>query len=274
MNWTDFFNTTLSLTATYGLRVVVALALFFVGKFVARKGIDWVSRLMVQRGVDATVCGFVAKIAYVLALVLLAVAAVSQVGIPTTSFIAAIGAAGLAIGLALQGSLSNFASGVLLVTLKPCETGDYIESGAYSGTVEDISLFSTILRCGDGRSIIIPNSTLFSSAITNYSTSPVRRIDLVFGVAYDADIDKAKQVLTDVVKAEKRVHQDKPLQLGVQSFEHSSVSIVVKPWVNTEDYVATRFALYESVKSAFDTAGIALPYQRFDVKVVEGQARL
>jgi len=263
MDWMAMINTIPALIAGYGLRFLVALALFFFGKFVARKGVYWLESMAIARGVDPTVCGFVAKIAYVLALVLLAVAAVGQVGIPTTSFIAAIGAAGLAIGLALQGSLSNFASGVLLVTLKPCEVGHYIESGHYSGTVEQISLFSTTLRCGDGRSIVIPNSSLFSGAITNYSTSPLRRIDMVFGIAYDADLEKAKQILNDTVLDDDRVHSDKPLQLGVQSIDALSVQIVARPWVNTEDYVATRFALYEKIKRAFDDADVSPPVPMF-----------
>jgi len=267
MNWSILKETAPELIAVYGMRLIVALAIFFVGKFIAKKGIAWVSNLMQARGIDATVCGFVANIAYVFALVMLAVAAVAQVGIPTTSFIAAIGAAGLAIGLALQGSLSNFASGVLLVTLKPCSVGDYIESNGMSGTVQEISLFSTLLMCGDGRAIVVPNSQLFSSPITNYSTTGIRRIEMLVNVGYESDVEHVKSILDNLVQAEDRILHDRPIQIGINAFDPSSVQVVARPWVNSADYVAVRFDLYEKIKVALEQADIPIASQRLTVKL-------
>jgi len=260
MNWDNVSSNAPELIIRYGANIILALAIFFIGKWLAQKAIFWVSQTMGKRGVDSTVSGFIANIAYIVALVLLAVAAMSQLGIPTTSFIALIGAAGLAIGLALQGSLSNFASGVLLVTLKPCKAGDYIETSGLGGSVKQITIFSTTLETPDKRTIIIPNALLFSSPITNYTTASARRLDMVISISYDADISLAKSLLLSTVEQDPRILADNPIQIGVLALAESSVDIAVRPWVNTDDYWPVHFDLHERIKLALDEANIEIPF--------------
>jgi small conductance mechanosensitive channel len=191
--------------------------------------------------------------------------ALSQVGIQTTSFIAILGAAGLAVGLALQGSLSNFASGVLIIMLRPFKSGDFIEAGGKSGSVEKIEIFSTELRTPDNKVIIMPNSAIMSGAIVNYSREKTRRIDLVIGVSYEADLKQAKQVLQNVLDEEPRLLKTPAYTVAVSELADSSVNFVVRPWVNTSDYWPTYFSLVENIKLALDDAGIAIPFPQMDV---------
>jgi small conductance mechanosensitive channel len=223
-------------------------------------------RLMNQRGVDPTVGGFVTNILFMMLLMLVIIAALAQLGIPTAQFIAVIGAAGLAIGLALQGSLSNFASGVLLVSFRPCKVGDYIEAGGVAGTVQQITVFSTTLLTADQRTITVPNSSVMGGPITNYSTSPSRRLDLVIGVSYDSDIVEVKRLLREIVESDERVlDSHKPVQIGVLALADSSVNIAIRPWVATADYWPLHFDLHERIKQCFDQAGIGIPYPQLDV---------
>jgi small conductance mechanosensitive channel len=189
------------------------------------------------------------------------------VGIETTSFIAILGAAGLAIGLALQGSLSNFASGVLIIMLRPFKSGDYIEAAGKSGSVEKIEIFATELRTPDNKVVIVPNSSIMSGAITNYSREATRRIDLVIGVDYDADLKQAKQVLQSVLEADDRILKDPAYTVAVSELADSSVNFVVRPWVKTPDYWAVYFDLMENIKLALDEANINIPYPQMDVHV-------
>ena len=260
MNWSELVENAPDLVIRYGINFILAIAIFLIGKWLAQKAIAWISRIIQERGVDPTASGFMANIANVVALVLLAVASMSQLGIPTTSFIALIGAAGLAIGLALQGSLSNFASGVLLVTLKPCRIGDYIETSGFGGTVKQITIFSTTLETADKRTIIVPNALLFSGPITNFTTASTRRLDMVIGISYKADISEAKSLLLRVVEEDHRVLKTSPIQIGVLALADSSVDIAVRPWVNTEDYWPVHFNLHEKIKLALDEANIEIPF--------------
>ena len=251
----------------FGLNVASALLILVVGRWLARRAVDFGGRLMTRRGFDPTVGGFITNIAYLMLLVLVAIAALSRLGIPTASFIAAIGAAGLAIGLALQGSLSNFASGVLLVTFRPCKVGDYIEAAGVSGTVERITVFSTTLITPDQRTITVPNSNLFGGPIVNYSTAPTRRLDLVYGVSYDADIVRVQALLREIVEADPRVLEREPVQIGVLELADSAVNVAVRPWVASGDYWPLRFDLNERVKREFDAAGINIPYPQRELHV-------
>lgn len=247
--------------------VLLALVIFFVGKWIARRLVDFVQQLALTRGVDKTVTGFLSNIAYIALLAGVIITALAQLGIPTASFIAIIGAAGLAVGLALQGSLSNFASGVLLVTFQPCKIGDYIEAGGASGTVINITVFSTTLLTPDQRTITVPNSSVLSGPIVNYSTSPSRRLDLSVGVSYDADIATVKTLLRDVVEADDRVLKSNVVQIGVNELADSAVVFTVRPWVSSDDYLALKFDLHEKIKNALDAADIAIPYPQLNVHV-------
>ena len=266
MDWMKYLEQVPGLALDYGLNALAALIIFFVGKWIARRVVNLGGRLMNQRGIDPTVGGFVTNILYMILLMLVIIAAMSQLGVPTAQFIAVIGAAGLAIGLALQGSLSNFASGVLLVSFRPCKVGDYIEAGGVSGTVQAITVFSTTLVTPDQRTITVPNSSIMGGPITNFSTSPSRRLDMVIGVSYSSDLEKVKNLLRDIVESDDRVlDSHKPVQIGVLALADSSVNIAVRPWVATADYWPLHFDLHERIKRQFDEAGIGIPFPQMDV---------
>lgn len=268
MDWMKYLEQVPALALKYGLNVVAALAIFVIGKWVARRLVNFAGRLMNQRGIDPTVGGFVTNILYMVLLMLVIIAALAQLGIPTAQFIAIIGAAGLAIGLALQGSLSNFASGVLLVSFRPCKVGDYIEAGGVAGTVQQITVFSTTLLTPDQRTITIPNSSVMGGPITNYTTSPSRRLDMVIGVSYDSDLAEVQRLLRDIVEGDERVLEEyKPVQIGVLALADSSVNIAVRPWVATADYWPLHFDLHERIKQRFDQAGIGIPFPQMDVHI-------
>jgi small conductance mechanosensitive channel len=199
-------------------------------------------------------------------------AAINQIGVQTTSFIAIIGAAGLAIGLALQGSLANLAAGVLIILFRPYKVGDYIEGGGVAGTVEEVQIFTTILKTPDNKTIIVPNGQIMGGTITNFSAMAERRIDLVVGVGYDADLDKTRQVLTDLLSADQRILEEPATLIGVVELADSSVNLVVRPWVKTADYWSVYFDLNERIKKRFDVEGITIPFPQRDVHVYEHKA--
>lgn len=251
----------------YSVNIVLAAAIFYVGKWLAKRVIDVVKRVMARNEVDPTIANFAGHIAYVALLAFVIIAALAQLGIPTASFVALVGAAGLAIGLALQGSLSNFASGVLLVLFHPIKLGDYIEAGGVSGSVEEINVFSTTLITPDRRTITVPNSLVLGGPIINYSTSTSRRIDLVISVGYDTELGEAKALIEQVVKDDERVLVEKDLTIGVLELGASSVDLAVRPWVASENYLATKFELQEAIKNALDKAGISIPFPQLDVNL-------
>ena len=270
MDWSNLLERAPELLVLYGTNLLAALAILLVGKWIARRLVAVAGRVMTGRGLDPTVVGFVSNIGFVALLLIVVIAALGQLGIPTASFVAAIGAAGLAIGLALQGSLSNFASGVLLVTFRPARVGDYIEAAGVAGTVNEITVFSTRLVTPDRRTITVPNSKLFDGPIVNYSTSSHRRLDLVFGVAYGSDVTRAQRILRDVVESDPRVLEEhKPVQIGVLALADSSVNIAVRPFVGRDDYWPLHFDLHERVKREFDAAGIQIPFPQMDVHLPE-----
>lgn len=253
------------LAISYGIKIVLALVVFIVGKWLAKKISGLMKASMLKSGIDATVATFATNLAYGLLLTIVIIAALAQLGIQTASFVAIIGAAGLAVGLALQGSLSNFASGVMIILFRPIKQGDFVEAGGVAGVVKDISIFVTTLTSGDNKTIIIPNSAVIGGAITNYSTQDTRRVDMVVGISYDSDIRKAKQILQEIADADERVLKDPAVTIAVSELADSSVNLVFRPWVETANFWPAKFALTEQVKLRFDQEGIGIPFPQMDV---------
>ena len=249
----------------FAIKLIVAIAIVFIGKFIANMVRQGVIKVMRHKGMDDAIISFISSLLYGMLFFIVIVAAISHLGFNTTSLVAIVGAAGLAIGLALQGSLSNFASGVLLIVFKPFKSGDFIEVSGVSGIVEKILIFSTQLRTGDNKTVIIPNGAITSGTITNYSTKPTRRIDLIIGVSYDADLAKTKALLHKLVSADQRVLKDQAITVGVSELADSSVNFVVRPWVKSSDYWPTYFDLLEKIKTELDREGIEIPFPQLSV---------
>jgi small conductance mechanosensitive channel len=249
----------------FGLQVLAAIAVFVIGRWLARR-----ISLLIQRGLkrantDPALIGFFGNISYFGILVLVVVAAVGQLGVQTTSFIAVLGAAGLAIGLALQGSLANFAAGMLLILFRPFKAGDFIEAAGSAGIVEEIELFTTRLRTPDNKTVIVPNAQVTSGSITNYSDRETRRLDLEFGVSYGDDLDRVRQIIGEVLGEEARLLSEPEPTVGLLSLGDSSVNFAVRPWVRSEDYWPVHFAVQEAMKKRFDREGISIPFPQRDV---------
>lgn len=245
--------------------VAYAVAILVVGWVVAR-GLRGLLKRILRRGqLDVTLVSFLSHIAYGLALTVVIIAALDKLGVNTTSLAAVLAAAGLAVGLALQGSLANFASGVMLVGLRPFTAGDYVEAGGTEGVVEEVALFFTRLRTGDNKGIVVPNSEITSGTITNYSAEATRRIDLVVGIGYDDDIRRGKEVLEGILADEPRILADPAPVVAVSELADSSVHLVVRPWVKTEDYWPVRWDLTERIKVELVQAGLNIPYPQRDV---------
>lgn len=255
----------LDFIAQYGVKIVLAIVLFVIGRAVAK----WISELAkkgFKKGkMDSTLVGFLGNIIYFLLFAAVVIAVLDVVGIQTTSLIAVVGAAGLAVGLALQGSLSNFASGVMLILFRPFKQGDFVSAGGETGIVEEISLFTTNMKTPDNKVVIVPNSAITSSSITNFSAKDTRRIDLVYGVSYTDDIKKVKEVIWDVLNAEERILKDPEPTVGVLELADSSVNFAVRPWVNAADYWGVFFDLNETMKQRFDAEGISIPFPQRDI---------
>lgn len=249
----------------WGFKIGTALLIYLVGRFVAGLVTGALRKVMQKREVDETLVTFGCNVAYVALMAFIIVAALGQLGIQTASFVAILGAAGLAIALAFQGSLSNLAAGVLLVTFRPFKIGDFVEAGGTAGVVEKIEIFTTQIRTGDNKTIIVPNSGVVGGNIVNYSTKPTRRIDLVIGVGYNDDLDKVRAVLEDIISAEKRILDDPAPTIAVSELGDSSVNFVVRPWVNSADYWPVNFELHETIKKRFDAEGINIPFPQTDV---------
>lgn len=257
------------LIVMYGMKVIFAIIIFIVGKYLAGVAKKLSTKLMDKRKLDPTVTSFVANIIWSLVFVFTVIATLGQLGVQTASLVAVIGAAGLAVGLALQGSLSNFAAGVLMVIFRPCRVGDYVEAAGVAGIVDEITIFSTKLRTPDNKVIIAPNSAMMDGTITNYSALGQRRVDLVIGVSYDADIAQTKAILTKVVEGNQYVLKDPAYTIALGELADSSVNFVVRPWVNTPDYWNAYFEILEQAKYALDEAGIGIPYPQMDLHVKE-----
>jgi small conductance mechanosensitive channel len=265
MNIQSYIEEFTPLMISYGIKLVMAILVFVIGKWLVKHITVFIRNSMLKNGIDETVSTFAANLSNGLLMAIVIIAALAQIGIQTASFVAIIGAAGLAVGLALQGSLANFASGVLMILFRPIKQGDFVEAGGVTGTVSDISIFSTILKTGDNKTVIVPNAGIMGGAITNYSTEKTRRIDLIVGISYDADIRVAKAALNDIIAAETRVLTEPAPTIAVSELADSSVNFVVRPWVNSADYWPTRFDLTEQIKLRLDKEGIGIPYPQMDV---------
>lgn len=249
----------------YAIQVILAIAIFIIGKKIAGWTKVWIGKAFTKSNMDETLKNFLCDVAYGLMLVVVVLAALGQLGVETTSFIAILGAAGLAIGLAFQSSLSNIGAGVMLIFFRPFKIGDFIEAAGTSGVVEDINLFTTMMKTGDNKQIIIGNSNIISGNITNYSAKDTRRVDMVFGIGYDDDLKLAKQTLIDIVNNDERVLKDPEPFVAVSELADSSVNFVVRAWVKTPDYWGVKFDTTEAVKTIFDEKGISIPYPQMDV---------
>ena len=257
------------LLTVYGLKVIAAIVVFIVGRWIAKGLTGLAEKIMNKRKVDPTIVSFVANMTYIALLVFVVLAALGQLGIQTTSFIAVIGAAGLAIGLALQGSLSNFAAGFLMIIFRPFKVGDYIEGAGVAGTVETIHIFTTQLLTPDNKTVIIPNASLTAGNITNYTAKGTRRVDLLFGIGYGDDIDKAKKIMADILAKDERIFKNPAPKIALVELADSSVNFVVRPWVKADDYWDVYFELNENIKKSFDAEGISIPFPQRDVHVYE-----
>ncbi len=249
----------------WGIKIVTAIAIFIIGRWIARALTKASGRIMGKSGVDETLSDFLGKIIYALLLIAVIIAALEQLGVNTTSAIAIFAAAGLAIGMALKDTLSNFSAGVMLILFKPFKNGDFIEAGGVTGVVEKISIFSTIMRTGDNKEVIVPNAGIYGGTITNYSAKETRRVDMVFGIGYDDNIKQAKQLIEKILNADERVLKDPAPTIAVGELADSSVNINVRPWVKSADYWGVYADTLENVKEIFDANGISIPYPQMDV---------
>jgi small conductance mechanosensitive channel len=256
------------LVAMYGLNVLAAAAILVVGRIAASGIKKLIRKIMNKREMDPTLIGFVSSLIYVGIMAFVIIAALSKLGIQTASFIAVLGAAGLAIGLALQGSLSNFASGVLMIIFKPFKGGDYIEAGGTSGFVDSISIFTTTIRTIDNKKVIVPNSKIMNDNIVNFTARDTRRVDLTAGISYGDDIDKAKNILMGILREDERVLEDPAPFVGLSEMGDSSVNFTVRGWVKTADYWDVYFDTNERIKKAFDAGGISIPFPQRDVHII------
>jgi small conductance mechanosensitive channel len=249
----------------YGPDLLAAAAVLVIGYMVAKTITGIFRRILKRADVDATLIGFLGSIVYFGAMALVVISALGRLGIDTGSFAAMIAAAGLAVGFALQGSLSNFAAGVMLIIFRPFKAGDFVEAGGVTGVVEEVLVFATKFRTGDNKQIIVGNASVTGGAITNYSTKPTRRVDMVFGIGYDDDFKQAKQILARLVEEDDRILSDPAPMIALSELGDSSVNFVVRPWVKSADYWGVHFDMNEKVKLAFDDANISIPYPQTDV---------
>lgn len=267
MNYEHLVAKAQELVTLYGFKIIAALAILFLGWIASKLIRSIIRKLLTKTNVDSMLISFSSSITYVAFLAFFVIAALGQLGIQTTSFIAVIGAAGLAVGMALQGSLANFAAGVLMIIFKPFRTGNYIECAGTAGTVEEIGIFTMKLKSPDNREIIVPNGKILSDNIINYSAKEMRRVDIVARVSYKDDIDKVRKVLTKILESDNRILKDPVPTIGVLKLGDSSVDFVVRPWVKTADYWNVYFALQENIKKRFDAEGITIPFPQQDLHI-------
>jgi len=264
IDWTDP-GAIQALLIPWGIRLGIALAIFIVGRWISRWVTNVVRKLMTKSDMDIMLVNFLGNLVYTVLILVVVMAALDHLGIKTTSLLAVFGAAGLAIGLALKDSLSNFSSGIMIILFRPFKVGDFIEAGGATGVVEEVRMFATIMRTGDNCQIIVPNGQIYSGTITNYSAKPTRRIDLVFGIGYGDDMAKAKSIIEDILQQDERILSDPAPGVALGELADSSVNFNVRPWVKSEDYWSVRPDLLEKIKLAFDANGISIPYPQQDV---------
>jgi small conductance mechanosensitive channel len=251
--------------APWSIKILVALLIFFIGQLIAKIVSRVVGKLLSHTKLDAILVSFVQSLVRALLMIVVIIAALDQLGVNTNSVIAVLGAAGLAIGLALQGSLQNFAAGFLLLIFRPFKSGDWVDAAGVSGAIQKIGIFSTTMLTGDNKEVIIPNSAIYSNNIINYSATGTRRIDLVYGVSYQDDIKKVRDVIAEVISKETRILPEPETLIAVGDLAAHSVNFFVRPWTKADDYWDVKFALNEKIKQAFDDNGISIPFKQLDV---------
>ncbi|KOO05121.1 small-conductance mechanosensitive channel MscS [Vibrio nereis] len=256
----------------YGVNILSALIILFIGNIIVKAVAGSVSKVLEKKNMDKAVVEFIHGLVRYLLFIIVLIAALGRVGVQTASVVAVIGAAGLAVGLALQGSLSNFAAGVLIVAFRPFKSGDYVEVGGVAGSVEAIQIFQTVLKTPDNKMVVVPNSGVIGGPITNYSRHATRRIDLVIGVSYSADLKKTKQVLRETLEKDSRILKNPDITIGVHTLADSSVNFVVRPWVKTADYWDVYFDSMLAIKEALDENGIEIPFPQMDVHLNKVEA--
>ena len=255
------------LLSQIGIRLITTVAIFLIGRWIAKILTKLAKKAMARGNVEDTLEHFLGNMLYYTLMAAVIIATINQLGVQTTSLLAVVGAAGLAIGLALQGSLSNFASGVMIVAFRPYKVGDVIQAGGVTGNVEEVQIFTTIMKTPDNKRIIVPNSQIMAGEITNFSANPTRRVDLIAGCGYDDDLDKVRKVLEDIIAADDRILTDPATTIAVSELADSSVNFVVRPWVNSADYWGVYFDITEQIKKRFDAEGISIPFPQRDVHV-------
>ena len=256
----------------YGVNIISALLILFIGNLIVKGVANSVSKVLHKKKMDKAVIEFIHGLVRYLLFVIVLIAALGRVGVQTASVVAVIGAAGLAIGLALQGSLSNFAAGVLIVAFRPFKSGDYVEIGGVAGSVDSIQIFQTVLTTPDNKMVVVPNGSVIGSPITNYSRHATRRVDLMIGVSYGANLQQTKELLTKICESDERVLKEPGVQVGVHTLADSSVNFVVRPWVKTADYWSVYFDLMQAIKEGLDKEGIEIPFPQMDVHMNKVEA--
>lgn len=262
INFQEIVNTYL---IPWSVNIGLAIIVFIIGYIVASFLVRIARRVLSNAKVDSILVNFVTSIIGWILFLIVSIMALNRLGVNTTSLIALIGAAGLAISLSLQDSLKNFAAGVMLITFRPFKEGDYVEAGGTSGSVQNIEIFSTTFNTPDNRHVVVPNGTIYSGVITNYSAKDTRRIDLTSGIGYDDDIKKAKEIIEKIISSDSRILNIPEPLVAVGELADSSVNLVVRPWVNTGDYWPVLFDITENIKLEFDASGISIPYPQMDV---------
>lgn len=249
----------------YGVNVISAILILFIGNLVVKGVAGSVAKVLKKKEMDKAVVDFIHGIVRYTLFIIVLIAALSRIGVQTASVVAVIGAAGLAVGLALQGSLSNFAAGVLIVAFRPFKSGDYVEIGGVAGSVDSIQIFQTVLKSPDNKMVVVPNSAVIGGAITNYSRHETRRVDMVIGVSYKSDLQKTKRVLRETLEKDPRILKDPDITIGVLTLADSSINFVVRPWCKTEDYWKVYFDSMQAIKEALDANGIEIPFPQMGV---------
>ncbi|MFC3114239.1 mechanosensitive ion channel family protein [Cellvibrio fontiphilus] len=249
----------------WSIKILLALVIFLIGQLIAKIVSSMVGKLLSHTKLDTILVEFIQSLLRALLMVVVIIAALDQLGVNTNSVIAILGAAGLAIGLALQGSLQNFAAGFMLLIFRPFKAGDFVEAAGVAGIIDKIGIFSTLMHTGDNKQVVIPNGTIYSSNIINYSAHSTRRIDMIFSIGYSDDIRLARDVIAKVISADERVLKDPEPLIAVGELAAHSVNFFVRPWVKTEDFWDVRFDLTEKIKLAFDEHGITIPFPQMDL---------
>lgn len=263
----NLWNQLSDLLSTFGISLFIALCILVIGRQVVKILIKVINSALERSKTEDTVRIFVTNLLNTLLMIVVFIAAINQLGIETTSIIAVLGAAGLAIGLALQGSLSNFAAGILIVIYRPYKVGDYIQADSHLGTVLDIQIFSTVLKTPDNKLVVVPNGSIMNGSIVNFSHQAERRVDIIASCSYDDDIDKVKSVLADILSNDERILSEPKPRIALSELADSSVNFIVRPWVKNADYLDVYYSLLEEIKKRFDQEGISIPYPQSDVHI-------